>query len=42
MLMKCVRIAIDGSGENILFYEKIGYSYHDNIMKIQHEQNISA
>jgi glucosamine-phosphate N-acetyltransferase len=39
-LMGCVRTVLDCSDENIPFYEKIGYSYHGNTMKIQHEQNI--
>ena len=28
------------SDENIPFYEKIGYSYHGNTMKIQNEQDM--
>jgi len=39
-LMGCVRTVLDCSDENIPFYEKIGYSYHSNTMKIQYEQNI--
>lgn len=35
-LMGCVRTVLDCSDENIPFYEKIGYSYHGNSMKIQH------
>ena len=35
-LMRCVRTVLDCSDENIPFYEKIGYSYHGNSMKIQH------
>ena len=34
--MRCVRTVLDCSDENIPFYEKIGYSYHGNSMKIQH------
>jgi glucosamine-phosphate N-acetyltransferase len=36
--MRCVRTVLDCSDENIPFYEKIGYSYHGNSMKIQHKQ----
>jgi glucosamine-phosphate N-acetyltransferase len=35
-IMQCVRTVLDCSNENIPFYEKIGYSYHGNSMKIQH------
>ena len=35
-IMRCVRTVLDCSDENIPFYEKIGYSYHGNSMKIQH------
>jgi glucosamine-phosphate N-acetyltransferase len=35
-IMQCVRTVLDCSNENIPFYEKIGYSYHGNTMKIQH------
>lgn len=37
-LMRCVRTVLDCSDENIPFYEKIGYSYHGNTMKIQYIQ----
>jgi glucosamine-phosphate N-acetyltransferase len=37
-LMRCVRTVLDCSDENIPFYEKIGYSYHGNTMKIQYTQ----
>ena len=40
VLMRCVRTVLDCSDENIPFYEKIGYSYHGNTMKIQHEQDM--
>ena len=40
VLMRCVRTALDCSDKNIPFYEKIGYSYHGNTMKIQHNQYI--
>ena len=40
VLMGCVRIVLDCSDKNIPFYEKIGYSYHGNTMKIQHNQYI--
>jgi glucosamine-phosphate N-acetyltransferase len=35
-IMRCVRTVLDCSDENIPFYEKVGYSYHGNSMKIQH------
>jgi glucosamine-phosphate N-acetyltransferase len=35
-IMRCIRTVLDCSDENIPFYEKIGYSYHGNSMKIQH------
>lgn len=35
VMMRCVRTVLDCSDENIPFYEKIGYSYHGNTMKIQ-------
>jgi glucosamine-phosphate N-acetyltransferase len=35
-IMRCVRTVLDCSDENIPFYERIGYSYHGNSMKIQH------
>ena len=35
-IMRCVRTVLDCSDENIPFYEKIGYSYHGNSMKVQH------
>ena len=38
--MRCVRTVLDCSNENIPFYEKIGYSYHGNAMKIQHTQDM--
>ena len=38
--MRCVRTVLDCSNENIPFYEKIGYSYHGNTMKIQHTQDV--
>lgn len=34
--MRCVRTVLDCSDENIPFYEKVGFSYHGNSMKIQH------
>jgi glucosamine-phosphate N-acetyltransferase len=37
--MRCVRTVLDCSDENIPFYEKIGYSYHANTMKVQHRQD---
>ena len=40
VLMRCVRTVLDCSDENIPFYEKIGYSYHGNTMKIQNEQDM--
>jgi glucosamine-phosphate N-acetyltransferase len=40
VLMGCVRTVLDCSDKNIPFYEKIGYSYHGNTMKIQHNQYI--
>jgi glucosamine-phosphate N-acetyltransferase len=40
VLMRCVRTVLDCSDKNIPFYEKIGYSYHGNTMKIQHNQYI--
>lgn len=40
VLMRCVRTVLDCSDKNISFYEKIGYSYHGNTMKIQHNQYI--
>ena len=39
-LMGCVRTVLDCSDENIPFYEKIGYSYHSNTMKIQHDKDM--
>jgi len=39
-VMRCVRTVLDCSDENIPFYEKIGYSYHGNTMKIQHRQDV--
>jgi len=38
--MRCVRTVLDCSDENIPFYEKIGYSYHGNTMKVQHRQDV--
>jgi glucosamine-phosphate N-acetyltransferase len=35
-LMGCVKTVLDCSDENVPFYQKIGYSYHDNCMKIMH------
>jgi glucosamine-phosphate N-acetyltransferase len=35
-IMRCIRTVLDCSDENSPFYEKIGYSYHGNSMKIQH------
>jgi len=40
VLMRCVRTVLDCSDKNIPFYEKIGYSYHSNTMKIRHNQYI--
>jgi glucosamine-phosphate N-acetyltransferase len=37
--MRCVGTILDCSDENIPFYEKIGYSYHANTMKVQHKQD---
>jgi glucosamine-phosphate N-acetyltransferase len=37
--MRCVRIVLDCSDENVPFYKKIGYSYHGNTMKIEHKIN---
>jgi glucosamine-phosphate N-acetyltransferase len=38
VLMGCVRTVLDCSDQNVPFYEKIGYSYHGNTMKIQHKE----
>ena len=38
--MRCVRTVLDCSDENIPFYEKIGYSYLGNTMKVQHRQDV--
>ena len=38
--MRWVRRRPDCSNENIPFYEKMGYSYHGNTMKIQHTQDV--
>ena len=35
-IMGCVKTILDCSDENIAFYQKIGYSYQDNCMKIMH------
>jgi glucosamine-phosphate N-acetyltransferase len=35
-LMGCVKSVLDCSDENVPFYQKIGYSYQDNCMKILH------
>jgi glucosamine-phosphate N-acetyltransferase len=35
-LMGCVKTVLDCSDENVPFYQKIGYSYQDNCMKIMH------
>ena len=39
-IMRCVRTVLDCSDENIPFYEKIGYSYLGNTMKVQHRQDV--
>ncbi len=39
-IVRCVRTVLDCSDENIPFYEKIGYSYHGNTMKVQHRQDV--
>jgi glucosamine-phosphate N-acetyltransferase len=39
--MRCVRTVLDCSAENIPFYEKAGYFYHGNTMKIQHDQDMA-
>ena len=39
-IMGCVKTVLDCSDENIPFYEKIGYSYQDNCMKIMHSQHL--
>jgi ribosomal protein S18 acetylase RimI-like enzyme len=35
-IMGCVKTILDCSDANIAFYQKIGYSYQDNCMKIIH------
>jgi glucosamine-phosphate N-acetyltransferase len=35
-LMGCVKSVLDCSDENVPFYQKVGYSYQDNCMKIMH------
>ncbi|MGA9154550.1 MAG: GNAT family N-acetyltransferase [Candidatus Nitrosopolaris sp.] len=35
-LMGCVKTVLDCSDENVPFYQKVGYSYQDNCMKIMH------
>ncbi len=36
-IMGCVKTVLDFSDENVPFYQKIGYSYQDNCMKIMHK-----
>jgi glucosamine-phosphate N-acetyltransferase len=38
VLMGCVRIVLDCSDENVSFYEKVGFTYHGNTMKIEYQQ----
>ncbi|HYA83584.1 MAG TPA: GNAT family N-acetyltransferase [Candidatus Bathyarchaeia archaeon] len=35
-LMGCVKTVLDCSDESMRFYQKLGYSYQDNCMKIMH------
>ena len=35
-IMGCVKTVLDCSDENMPFYERLGYSYQDNCMKIKH------
>ena len=35
-IMGCVRTILDCSNENVPFYEKVGYSYYGNCMKIEY------
>ncbi|MGB8938064.1 MAG: histone acetyltransferase [Candidatus Nitrosopolaris sp.] len=35
-IMGCVKTVLDCSDENMSFYERLGYSYQDNCMKIEH------
>jgi glucosamine-phosphate N-acetyltransferase len=35
-LMGCVKTVLDCSDESMPFYQKLGYSYQDNCMKIAH------
>ncbi|MFY9796312.1 MAG: GNAT family N-acetyltransferase [Candidatus Nitrosopolaris sp.] len=35
-IMGCVKTVLDCSDENMPFYERLGYSYQDNCMKIEH------
>jgi len=35
-IMGCVKTVLDCSDENVPFYQKVGYSYQDNCMKIVH------
>jgi len=35
-IMGCVKTILDCSDENLAFYQKVGYSYQDNCMKIMH------
>ena len=35
-LMGCVKTVLDCSDENLPFYQKVGYCYQDNCMKIMH------
>jgi glucosamine-phosphate N-acetyltransferase len=35
-IMGCVKTVLDCSDENVHFYQKMGYSYQDNCMKIMH------
>jgi glucosamine-phosphate N-acetyltransferase len=36
-IMGCVKTVLDCSNENVPFYQKLGYSYQDNCMKIMHK-----
>jgi predicted N-acetyltransferase YhbS len=36
-IMCCVKTVLDCSDENAPFYQKLGYSYQDNCMKIMHK-----
>ncbi|HET7147621.1 MAG TPA: GNAT family N-acetyltransferase [Candidatus Nitrosopolaris sp.] len=37
--MGCIKTVLDCSDDNIPFYEKIGYTYQDNCMKVLHGQD---